>query len=85
MQPDEGISTGALTPLSDSPFSPGSSPRAIAVATSGKFLYTIGGRDVVAGYEIDTSSGVLSRLPDSPVELEFNPQSLAIDPHGRFR
>jgi len=34
-------STGALTPFPESPFSPGSSPRALVVAPNGKFLYMI--------------------------------------------
>jgi hypothetical protein len=46
--------------------------------------HMIGGRDVVAGHKIDTTSGERSVLPDSPTELDFNPRSLAIAPKGRF-
>ena len=57
-------STGALTPVPNSPFSAGATPTAMVLA--GSFLYTINSSDgTISGYSIDSTSGVLTPLSGS--------------------
>jgi len=60
-------STGALTPISGSPFASGAGPWGAFVHPSGKFLYvTNNGEGTVSGYAIDSASGSLTPISGSP-------------------
>jgi DNA-binding beta-propeller fold protein YncE len=79
--------TGALTPISGSPFTAGSSPWSVAVDPTGKFAYvtnlgTIPG--TVSGYTIDPSTGALTPISGSPFAAGTTPRSVAVDPTGKF-
>jgi 6-phosphogluconolactonase (cycloisomerase 2 family) len=71
--------TGALSPLSGSPFPTGGErPVSVVVEPTGRFLYVQNfytdsahaeGTSNVAGFQIDPLSGALTSLPGSPFEL----------------
>jgi DNA-binding beta-propeller fold protein YncE len=83
--------TGALAPVSGSPFAAGNSPAAFAL--SGNFLYAVNpGDGTVSAYRIDSGNGTLTPLPGSP--FGSGGETLAIDasentyisaPFGGFR
>jgi 6-phosphogluconolactonase len=88
-------STGALTPLSGSPFvlppsGPLSRPWGMAADPAGKFLYvsnstpalngSSGGTDALT---IDSTSGALTVVPGSPF-LDADSGFVTIDPSGKF-
>jgi 6-phosphogluconolactonase len=76
--------TGALTPVSGSPFgNPGSAPTRMRVDGTGHYLYaaaTTTGE--VFGYLIDQNSGALSPIFGSPFAI--NAGSFDVDPAGQF-
>jgi DNA-binding beta-propeller fold protein YncE len=81
--------SGALTPISGSPFPAGSVPSSVAVDTSGRFAYVansfvFGGGNSVSGYTIDSTSGALTPIPGSPFPAGIVPRSVAVDPSGSF-
>ena len=88
--------TGVVGPVPGSPVAPalqpGSSPRAMAIDPSGKFLYVsyeflvvnVGSDGGLAAYSIDAASGALSAVPGSPFAVGGVPNSVAIDASGRF-
>ncbi|MBI3478157.1 MAG: beta-propeller fold lactonase family protein [Acidobacteria bacterium] len=78
--------TGALSPLTESPFAPGTSPVGIAINPSGKFLYSAnplsGGG--IFGFTIDSASGALTPLTGSPFDMSARLGDCTIDPSGKF-
>ena len=77
--------TGALTPVSGSPFATGTSPIGIAVDPTGKFVYAANANSRnVSGYSINTSTGALTPVPRSPFTAGSHPVAVAVDPKGLF-
>jgi 6-phosphogluconolactonase len=86
--------TGALSPVSGSPFAAGSFPVSVAVDPSGKFAYVANECDIesvlcslngtVSAFTIDRTTGALSPVPGSPFAAGSFPFSVAVDPSGRF-
>jgi 6-phosphogluconolactonase len=72
--------TGALTPITGSPFGPGG---LVAVDPAGKFAYvaTFGS---IWGYTINATTGALTPIAGSPFAAGPWPRSIAVDPSGRF-
>jgi 6-phosphogluconolactonase len=79
--------TGALTEITGSPFTPVSQPTSVAVDPSGKFVYVANaGSNTVSGFKIE-STGALTEItgpPASPFSVGTNPRSVAVDPSGKF-
>jgi 6-phosphogluconolactonase len=82
--------TGALAPLTPTPFPVGPAPTAVAVDPTGRFLYITHASgddvlpDLVAGFTVDATTGVLTPIAGSPFAVGNGPVALAIDPRGRF-
>jgi 6-phosphogluconolactonase len=76
--------TGALLPLSGSPF-PLSVSGQITSAGSylGSYLYVTSGASIV-GYASDTATGALTALPGFPLSVGANAYSVSIDPTNQF-
>jgi len=74
--------TGALSPLSGSPF-PIPVSHYIAIDQSGAYLYVTSGANIL-GYGIDATTGALTALPGFPVAAGLNAYSIAIDPINQF-
>jgi 6-phosphogluconolactonase len=74
--------SGALTPLSGSPFQLPVS-HYIATDQTGAFLYVTSGASVV-GYGIDATTGALTALAGFPVSAGANAHSISIDPTNQF-
>jgi 6-phosphogluconolactonase len=62
--------TGALTPVTGSPFATTYTPATLEVHPSGKFVYTfnetVTGNSPTEGFQFDTSTGALTALGSSP-------------------
>jgi 6-phosphogluconolactonase (cycloisomerase 2 family) len=76
------FTTGALTPVTGSPFSTPTGGNGIAVDPSGKFLY-LGGNNLSA-YSINGATGALIPVTGSPYTLPEFANSVTIDPSGKF-
>jgi YVTN family beta-propeller protein len=74
--------TGALSPLSGSPF-PLPVSHGMATDQSGGYLYITSGAGIV-GYAINAISGALTALPGFPVAAGANAYSITIDPSNQF-
>lgn len=74
--------TGALAPLSGSPF-PIPVSHYIATDQTGAYLYVTSGASIV-GYAIDATTGALRALPGFPVATGANAYSITIDPSNRI-
>ena len=74
--------TGALTPLSGSPF-PLPVSHYIATDAWGAYLYVTSGATIL-GYAIDANTGALSALPGFPVAAGANAYSITVDPTNQF-
>jgi 6-phosphogluconolactonase (cycloisomerase 2 family) len=74
--------TGALSPLSGSPF-PLPVSHYMASDQTGAYLYVTSGANVV-GYAIDATTGALTALPGFPVAAGVNAYSITIDPTNRI-
>jgi hypothetical protein len=83
--------SGALTPITGSPFAFPSDSLSMAIAPDGQFAY-IAATDGLYTYSIDASTGALSEV-GSPVALQIGPDPLSavvdpsilqIDPSGQF-
>jgi 6-phosphogluconolactonase (cycloisomerase 2 family) len=74
--------TGALSPLSSSPFSLPVS-HYIATDQMGAYLYVTSGASIV-GYAIDATTGALTPLRGFPVATGANAFSITIDPTNRI-
>ena len=77
--------TGALSPLSGSPFaSNGTTPAALVVDPNGAFLYVANnGSDNVSVYAIDDSTGALTPV-GFPIATGSGPVAVTIDPTGSY-
>jgi 6-phosphogluconolactonase len=83
--------TGALTPVSGSPFTAGYGLNWLVIHPGGKYLYAVNqGSNNVSGFAIDQTSGGLTPVLGSPfstppsIYSTENPTGMAIDPAGRF-
>jgi DNA-binding beta-propeller fold protein YncE len=57
-------SSGALTPVSGSPYAAGTAPTAIAADPAGKFIYVANvGSNNITAYAVSPSSGALTSIP----------------------
>ena len=77
-------STGALTPITGSPFIVGSLTEFVAVDPSGRFAYFADEDGTVSGQTIDPSTGALTPIAGSPFSAGSQPISVAVDPSGKF-
>jgi 6-phosphogluconolactonase (cycloisomerase 2 family) len=81
-------STGALTPVTGSPFPAGSVPYMVRVDPSGRFAYATNlHSDNISAYSINSSTGALTPIAGSPFSfptLNGAPNGLAVDSSGRF-
>src|SRR5579863_4003754 len=76
--------TGALSPVTGSPFAMAAGPSSIVARPDGKYLFVANElASSISTYRID-SSGALTQVSSSPVEIDGNPRELAIDPSGRY-
>jgi uncharacterized protein (TIGR03437 family) len=70
--------TGALTPISGSPFAAGSGPFGLTSDLSGRFLYSANySSSNISAFAIDPTTGALTAVPGSPFSAS-GPASLAI-------
>src|SRR5438445_382097 len=77
--------TGALTPISGSPFAAGLAPHGVAVDPSGKFAYvTNGNGNNVSAYTIAATIGALTPVSGSPFAAGSVPRGVAVAPSGKF-
>jgi 6-phosphogluconolactonase len=82
-------STGAVTPISGSPFAAGQGPQQVVVHSSGRFLYASDGNDPqgsISAFTIDASTGALTPISGSPfpIALGNGSDGLLTDPSGKF-
>jgi YD repeat-containing protein len=80
------LTTGALAPVSNSPFATtGSAPFSVAVDPSSKFVFAL---DASGGglsmFYLDPSTGALTLLSPSAYATNFSPTSVSVDPSGLF-
>jgi 6-phosphogluconolactonase (cycloisomerase 2 family) len=77
--------TGALTPVSGSPFAAGTQPMAMAITPNGKFAYASNsGSNNVSAYSINSTTGVLTQISGSPFVAGTSPGEITIAPSGQF-
>ena len=83
--------TGALTPVSGSPFAAGYGVNWLVIHPSGKYLYAVNqNSNNVSGFAINQTGGGLTPVLGSPfptppsIYSSENPTGIAIDPAGRF-
>jgi 6-phosphogluconolactonase (cycloisomerase 2 family) len=82
--------TGALTPISGSPFAAGLTPFSVAVDPTGKFAYVANEGDNegkggnVSAYTIDPTTGALTAISGSHGDAGLAPISVVVDPTGKF-
>jgi 6-phosphogluconolactonase len=74
--------TGALSPLSGSPF-PLPVSHYMATDQTGAYLYVTSGTSIL-GYAIDATIGALTPLPGFPVAAGANAYSVSVDPTNQF-
>jgi 6-phosphogluconolactonase (cycloisomerase 2 family) len=80
-------SSGALTPVSGSPFPGEPDAFAIAVAPSGKFVYLANANSTsnnISGYTINSATGALTAMNGSPFQAGNDTRAVAVDPTGKF-
>jgi 6-phosphogluconolactonase (cycloisomerase 2 family) len=79
--------TGALTPISGSPFSAGNVPMTVRVDPSGRYAYATNlHSNNISAYSIDSGTGALTPIAGSPFSSAdlASPTGVAIDPSGGF-
>jgi DNA-binding beta-propeller fold protein YncE len=77
--------TGALTPVSGSPFAAGTDPYSLALDRLGNFLYAANqGSNNVSAFSINGSTGVLTPVNGSPFAAGTGPDSIRVDGTGEF-
>lgn len=80
--------TGALTPMTGSPFTAigGSGPTELALSPSGTLLYatTPGSADAIWCFNINATTGQLSAVPGSPFSLPAGATFAVFDPTGGY-
>lgn len=72
-------STGAVSPISGSPFA-SSNAHSLAVDPSGLFVYVTDFNNNVFAFDIDSNTGALSPMAGSPFATGFEPQVITIAP-----
>jgi 6-phosphogluconolactonase (cycloisomerase 2 family) len=79
-------STGALTPITGSPFPTNSqNPWAAAIDPAGHFLFVPNGNGAnVSVFAIDATTGALTQLSGSPFPTGEIPDAVAVSPSGQF-
>ncbi len=84
-------STGALSPVPNSPFAVNANTLGLAVDPTGRFLYasgfdinSAGYAGTVVGFAINLRNGSLTPVAGSPYTCGSLPNTVAIDPRGRF-
>ena len=71
--------TGALTPVTGSPFTTGIFPDAVTVNTTGTFAYVANSGDAtVSAYSIDATTGALTPVAGSPFATGSYPQYVVV-------
>jgi 6-phosphogluconolactonase len=82
-------STGALTPVTDSPFLAGEFTGdftfSVTVDPSGKFAY-VGNynSNSISAFTINANTGALTAISGSPFAAGASPQSVTVDSSGKF-
>jgi 6-phosphogluconolactonase len=82
--------TGALTPVSGSPFQTTNGPTSLTSDPLGKFLYVASDIDNlvpapdISAYTINPSTGVLTPVPGSPFVSGLSLSSVVVDSTGKF-
>lgn len=77
--------TGALSPVSGSPYNTGSSSRALRVDPAGKYVYVANtSSGDISAFTINSSTGALSPIAGSPFSVEAGVNGIAIDPTGTY-
>ncbi len=85
--------SGALTPISGSPFAAGSGPSSLSVDPAGRFVYVSNlMNDTVTAFTINSSTGALSQIDFDTVTAgtqdlsvaNARPVAIRVDPTGRF-
>lgn len=77
-------SSGALTPVTGSPFQAGSTPTGIAIDPTSRFVYaTDSVQNQLIAYALQPS-GVLLPLTNGPFTTGTFPVSVVVDPRGRY-
>lgn len=77
--------TGALTPVTGSPFAAGTLPISVATDPLGRFVYVANqSSGNISAYTINTRTGALTAVAGSPFLTGMTPRSVAVDPSGRF-
>ena len=75
--------SGALTPVSGSPFGPDLSSEGLTINPTGKFVYvTNTNSSSISGYRINAATGALTPIASSPLSSLGLPASVTIDPTG---
>lgn len=76
------MGTGALTPVTGSPFPAGANPDLLAIGRGG-FLYALNAFDLtISGYSINQTSGALTAIPGSPFQIVGG--TMTTDPYGQY-
>jgi 6-phosphogluconolactonase len=78
--------SGALTPVADSPFMTGFYTGGVTIDPSGKFLYGLNtaNQNSISGYTIDSNTGALTSMTGSPFPTGIGPSAAVVDRAGKF-
>ena len=78
--------TGALVPISGSPWSLPAPGGSLALDPSGRFAYVVEsyGGSQMSAYSVDPASGALTPLAGSPYSLSLTATQVIADPSGKF-
>src|SRR5262249_39716438 len=77
--------TGALAPLSGSPFAAGAGSFGAAIDPAGLFFYVTNRNDnTISAYNINSSTGILSAVAGSPFGAGPSPADAVVDGAGNF-
>lgn len=83
--------TGALTPISGSPFAAGGYAASIALGPSGRYIYVASASSGVldapgnvSGFAVHPATGVLTAVPGLPIDAGSTSFAIATDPAGKF-
>ena len=74
--------TGALTPITGSPFAGSGPANGISIDPTGKFLYVAA--NGVDAYAINQTTGALAPISGSPYTTPAEPFGVTVDPSGKF-
>jgi 6-phosphogluconolactonase (cycloisomerase 2 family) len=74
--------TGALTPVTGSPFSGSGAGNGVTVDPTGHFLYVAS--DGIDAYTINQTTGALTPITGSPYTIPATANSVALDPTGKY-